>query len=252
MSHFYTIHLRKWRRWVVVVVVALFAAVFLWFEHNDTFSVFSTDQPEALTKGNKDEKNIALTFNISWGEKKVHDILQRLKNENVQATFFVSGEWAERHPEIIEKITDEKHELGILGYRYKSYLEQEPEQVKKDLLRAQEVFEELGHDDIDLVRPPDGEFDKNTIELVENLGFNMIHWSVNPNDWKNPGEKKITDFIMEETYNGDILLMHASDSVKQTEKSLKTVLPGLKNKEYHFVPVSEFINQAHTESEPIK
>lgn len=252
MGHFYTFHL-KWKSWTVIVLLALFTATFVWFERDGTFSIFSHEkETAALSKGNKDEANIALTFDISWGEKKIHAILERLKEENVQATFFVSGEWAERHPEILEEITDGKHELGMLGYRYKSYLNQKPEQVKKDLLHAKEVFQKLGLDDINLVRPPSGQFDKEIIKLAENLGLTVVHWNVNPNDWKNPGTEAITDFVMKQTSNGDIILLHASDSVKQTNEALKTILPGLKNKGFHFVTISEFINQAHAKSKPIE
>src|SRR5690625_6074286 len=132
MQHFYTLRFNRWKRWMVIVLFALFTATFIWFEQNGTFSVFSKDEPTALTKGNANETNISLTFNISWGEEKVHNILKQLEQNQVQATFFVSGEWAERHPEILEKITEGKHELGMLGYRYKSYLDQEIEEVRKD------------------------------------------------------------------------------------------------------------------------
>jgi len=94
----------KMKRWALIVVLAFFTAGFLWFESNGSLSVFSKESPVALTKGSSDEPNIALTFNISWGEKKVHDILKQLEQHQVQATFFVSGEWAEKHPDILKKI----------------------------------------------------------------------------------------------------------------------------------------------------
>lgn len=249
MDHFYALRFNRWKRWLIVIVFALFTATFLWFQSDGAFSVFSKEEPAALTKGNADESNIALTFNISWGEEKVHDILKQLKQKNVQATFFVSGEWAERHPKILEKITDGEHELGMLGYRYKSYLDQEIEKVRKDLVHAKEVFGELGYKDVELLRPPSGHFNKEVLKLAEEMGFNVIHWNVNPNDWKNPGTQNITNVVMEQTSNGDIILMHASDSVKQTDNALKTILRGLKNKGFQFVSMSELINQAHAESE---
>ncbi len=200
-----------------------------------------------MTKGNANESNIALTFNISWGEDRVHDILNQLNEKNVQATFFVNGEWAERHPDILEKITEDKHDLGILGYQYKSYLDQNIDQVKADLRKAREAFDKLGYEDVDLLRPPSGHFNKEVIELAENMDYKVIHWNVNTNDWKNPGTDTIVDTVMKSTTNGDILLLHASDSAKQTANALKTILPGLKNKGFSFVSITELINQAHAE-----
>ncbi|HLR41399.1 MAG TPA: polysaccharide deacetylase family sporulation protein PdaB [Virgibacillus sp.] len=252
MQHFYTLRFNRWKRWMVIVLFALFTATFIWFEQNGTFSVFSKDEPTALTKGNANETNISLTFNISWGEEKVHSILKQLEQNQVQATFFVSGEWAERHPEILEKITEGKHELGMLGYRYKSYLDQEIEEVRKDLLHAEEIFDKLGYEDVELLRTPSGHFNKEIIELAEEMGYKVIHWNVNPHDWKNPGTQTIIDNVMSETANGDVILMHASDSAKQTAESLQKILPGLKNKGFEFVSISELINQAHAESKLVE
>lgn len=251
MGHFYTLKVHHLKRWIIIIILALFTAAFLWIEQNGSFFVSSSEKSTALTKGNADDSNIALTFNISWGEEKVYDILQELDKNDVQATFFVSGEWADRHPDILEEIDDGKHELGMLGYRYKSYMEQETEQVKEDLSLAKKTFSKLGYEDTTLLRPPNGHFNKETIDLAEDSGLDVIHWNVNPFDWKNPGTDKITDAVMKQTENGDIILMHASDTVEQTAKSLKTILPGLKNKGFKFVSISELKNQAHAESEQI-
>ncbi|HLR09123.1 MAG TPA: polysaccharide deacetylase family sporulation protein PdaB [Bacillota bacterium] len=250
--HFYVLRLNKWKRWSIIVLFALFTAFFLWFERNGTFSVFLDEQPLVMTKGNANEPYIALTFNISWGEERVFDILKKLKAHDVQATFFVSGEWAERHPDILEKITAEKHELGMLGYRYKSYLKQDTEEVQNDLQKAGDIFNKLGYEDVNVLRPPNGHFNKETIELAESLGYYVVHWNVNPNDWKNPGADVIVDRVMKTTENGDIILMHASDTVKHTAKALETVLPGLQNKKFEFVTITELKNQAHAESELVE
>lgn len=252
MEHFYVLRFNRWKRWLVVVLFALFTATFVWFEQDGTFSVFSKDEPAALTKGNANESNIALTFNISWGEERVFDILDQLAKDQVQATFFVSGEWAERHPDILEKISDGKHELGMLGYRYKSYLDQEIEQVRGDLLHAREVFDKMGYKDVTLLRTPSGHFNKEILELAQEMNYTVIHWNVNSNDWKNPGTERIVDNVMKHTGNGDILLMHASDSAKQTADALKKIQPGLKNKGFTFVPVTELINAAHAESKIVE
>ncbi|WP_156291795.1 polysaccharide deacetylase family sporulation protein PdaB [Oceanobacillus salinisoli] len=252
MNHFHVWKFNRFKRWILVTVLAFFTAMVLWVNENGALSVFSKEETAAITKGNSDEPNIALTFNISWGEEKVHDILKQLEKHNVQATFFVSGEWAERHPTILEDISEGNHELGMLGYRYKSYIDQDLEQVRKDLLNAREVFNKLGYEDIELLRPPNGHFDEEILNLAKEMNFQVIHWNINPNDWENPGTQVIVDNVMKNTKNGDIILMHASDSVKQTSDALETILPGLKNKGLQFVTITELLNQAHAESEIVE
>lgn len=246
MQHFYTWHWNRWKRWLAITVIAFLLTGLVWIERDRVLSVFSTNGTAALTKGNKDNTTVALTFNISWGENKVHDILEILRKKDIQATFFVSGEWAERHPDLLDEIVDDGHELGMLGYRYKSYLDQDIQQVEKDLLYAREIFSKLGHEDIKLLRPPNGHFNKEIIELAEQMNFEVIHWSVNPDDWKNPGTDEIIERVMRETSNGDIVLLHASDSAKQTKKALETIIPGLAGKKLKAVTISEIINQAES------
>lgn len=237
----------------MIILLSLFAAIILWSEQISSLSIFSrTDEAAALLKGNPDNQHIALTFNISWGDEKVYGILEELEKQDVQATFFVSGEWAERHPEILEEITNQKHELGMMGYRYKSYLAQEIDQVRKDLYYAKEVFRKLGYTDLHLLRPPSGHFNEEVLDLAKNEGFQVVYWNVNPNDWENPGTQAIVDHVMKETTNGDIILLHASDSAKQTSQALQTILPGLENKGFKFVTISELFQGTDTESKIIE
>jgi len=252
MTHFYVWKWTHWKRWLTIILIAFFTASLLWVSQNRASPVSSSKETSVLAKGSSDEPHVALTFNISWGEEKVHDILKQLEDHQTQATFFLSGEWAEKHPDIVQKISEDKHDIGMLGYRYKSYLDQNIDQVREDLIHAQEVFEKLGFEDMKLLRTPSGHFNEEVIELTEQLGFQTIHWNVNPNDWENPGTQNIVDMVMQQTDNGDIVLLHASDAVKQTAGALDIILPALSNKGFEFITVTEMVNQASSESKLVE
>src|SRR5690625_4526445 len=110
MDDFYVWEFSKRKRWLFLIIFSLCIALFLWFGRHSSLFVCTKDTPTALIKGNESEANISLTFNISWGEEKVEGILKELKQNQVQATFFVSGEWAERHPAIVERIIEDKQD----------------------------------------------------------------------------------------------------------------------------------------------
>lgn len=247
MQHFYVVNFNKKKRMITIVLLSFLTALFILIEPARFLYVFSKDQQAALTKGDVNKNQLSLTFNISWGEEKVFDILDVLKEQEIRATFFISGEWAERHPQIIEKITEDKHEIGMLGYRYKSYLDQEIDQVRKDIIYAKEVFKKLGFEDIKYIRPPSGHFNKEIVELAESQGLEVVHWSVNPNDWENPGTEKITNDVLEEANGGDIILLHASDSAKQTANALESIIPSIKEKKIKFVTISELLSGVEAE-----
>ncbi len=215
--------------------------------------VFSTgDQPRALSKGNTDSNNISLTFNITWGDTILEPILDQLKKHGVTATFFLLGEWAEHHPHLVELIDQEGHEIGMLGYRYKSYLELDNPNIINDLNKAKDIFNKLGFTDIKILRTPSGHLNEDVLSTVVNQGYDVIQWDINPNDWETPGVEQIVDHVMSTTDNGSIILLHASDSATQTKEALEIILPGLKEKGFEFTTISKLISQADTKTEAIE
>lgn len=59
---------------------------------------------------------VSLQINISWDAAALDGILTSLSDADVSATFAVSGEWAERNPELLKGIADRGHEIATLGY----------------------------------------------------------------------------------------------------------------------------------------
>lgn len=234
---------------VLIFIAAFFTAFFMYLENVLHLPAFTAkDGPKAIYKG---EKDVALSFNIGWGDEKAGPIIEILKRENVKAaTFFLSGSWAERHPEIVERIVKEGYEIGMLGYSYQDYSEIEDEKIRKDLVLAQEAFKKLNVKNIELVRAPTGHFDQRTLKLADRYGFMIVHWSIDSKDWTNPGVAEIRRNVSKAN-KGDIILFHASDSAKQTAKALPLVIQELRSKELKFVSVSEMIANGNAQSSEI-
>jgi peptidoglycan/xylan/chitin deacetylase (PgdA/CDA1 family) len=90
-----------------------------------------------------------------------------------------------------------------------------------------------------LLRSPTGHFDSKTLKVAEQLGYTVVHWSINSEDWTNPGVKQIVKNASEAN-NGDIILFHASDSAKQTKKALPAIINDLRSKG-KFINVTDMI-----------
>ncbi|MCL1941881.1 MAG: polysaccharide deacetylase family protein, partial [Synergistaceae bacterium] len=69
-------------------------------------------------------------------ERPVEYLLELLKEHGVRATFFVLGWIAERCPEIVRKIYDAGHEIGLHGYEHKRVTSMTRETFEADLRRA--------------------------------------------------------------------------------------------------------------------
>ena len=229
--------------------MALISAWFLFLQNSVYSPVFSTKNgPKAVYKG---EQNVAITFNIGWGDEKAAPIIETLKKENIHsATFFLSGSWAERHPDLVATIVKEGYEIGLLGYNYKDYSDLKDEEITRDIAKGLEVFKKMNVKNIELLRAPTGHFDKRLLKISENFGLTVVHWSVDSKDWTNPGVDQIVRNATQ-AQKGDIILLHASDSAKQTNKALPQILNKLRGQNLKFVTVSEMISNSSTRSEEI-
>jgi peptidoglycan-N-acetylglucosamine deacetylase len=250
MNFFFVLNGKSLKNVSLVLIAAFFTAWFLYMENHAQIPVFSTkDGPKAVYRG---ERDLALTFNIGWGDEKAEPILDTLKKENVKsATFFLAGSWAERHPDLVSRIGKEGYEIGILGYNYEEYTDLEDVKIAKDISKAQEVFTKLNVKSIKLLRAPTGHFDERTLKIAKRYGYTVVHWSVDSKDWQNPGVSTIVENT-KKAKKGDIILLHASDSAKQTAKALPLILADIRQKGLKFVSVTEMIANGEARSKEIR
>ncbi|WP_079504225.1 polysaccharide deacetylase family protein [Mesobacillus jeotgali] len=250
MNFFYVMNAKSIKTVFVIVVAAFFTAWFFYMENMVQVPAFSAkDGPKAIYQG---ENDLALTFNIGWGDEKAGPILDVLAKQKAGAvTFFLSGSWAERHPDLVSRMVKEGYEIGMLGYEYKDYTELEEEKIRRDILKAQEAFKKLNVKNIELLRAPTGHFDQRTLKIADRLGYTVVHWSLDTKDWTNPGTTVIAENAAK-AKKGDILLMHASDSAKQTAEALPLVLKDIRSKNLKMVTVSEMIANGDSKSSEVK
>jgi polysaccharide deacetylase family sporulation protein PdaB len=254
MKQFHVIHMKTIKQVAIIMFVAFFTAGILYVENVLNYPVFSTsDGPKAIYRGETKGNGVALTFDISWGDVNAEPILETLKkHKTTNTTFFVSASWAERHPDLIKRIVEDGHQVGSMGYTYTNYNDLKPNEIKEDLSLAQEVFTELGLKDVTLLRPPGGNFNKNVLAVAQQQGYTVIHYSIDSDDWKNPGVEQIIQNTTSTIKGGDIVLLHASDSAKQTNKALPSVLNALSSKNLKNVTVGDLISNANAQSSEIK
>ncbi|GAE35383.1 polysaccharide deacetylase family sporulation protein PdaB [Halalkalibacter akibai] len=253
MNFFWIFHAKHIKQLSLIIIAAFFTAGLLYVERSQ-IAVFSTpDGPQAFYKAETDDKQIALTFNISWGENRIGPILDILDQKEVDhANFFISAAWAERYPDLVSEIKDRGHSIGSHGYQYKDYTSWDNEKIRQDLTQSSQILQELTGERPTLLRPPNGSFNKDVLQIADAQGYSVIHWSVNSKDYTNPGVDAIVNEVVPATDSGDIILFHASDSVKQTHKALPIIIDQLRGKGFTFTTVEDLMASTKAENEEIK
>ncbi|MBE3553747.1 MAG: polysaccharide deacetylase family sporulation protein PdaB [Thermicanus sp.] len=244
MKRYYwiTIRTRKVKQALILVIASLFAVGLIYAEKN-SMSVIALREPSAIYSVPTKEKKIALTFDISWGEIRTLPILEVLQKEGVKkATFFLSGPWSRDHVEIVRKIKEMGYEIGSHGYKHTNYSQLSDQEIREQILKAHAILKEITWEAPTLIRTPNGDFDQRVLNIANQLGYTVIQWDTDSLDWKNPGIDAIVNRVLTKVHPGDIILMHASDSCKQTHLALPTMIKELRRQGYQFVTVSELIS----------
>lgn len=254
LKFMYVVSAKKLKQLFIIVTAVIFAAGIAYAER-DTIAVVTEGKskvPQAVYKVDTKEKKIALTFDISWGETRTGPILDVLKDKKLsKATFFLSSPWGERHPDTVKRIKDMGFEIGSHGHKHDNYSKYSEDEIRTQIGKAHTILKELTGKNPNLIRLPNGDFDKRVLKIASEMGYTVIQWDTDSKDWTNPGVEQIVTNVVSKAHPGDIILMHASDSCKQTHLALPQIIDQLKAAGYEFVTVSELMAGSQVDSQEI-
>lgn len=96
---------------MVLGVVVLVAAIvlFTWLAGPGKTPVVA----DPIYQGADDKNLVAITVNVDWGEDVLPEMLKVLKEKDVKATFFVTGRFAEKFPDLVKEIAADGHEIAV-------------------------------------------------------------------------------------------------------------------------------------------
>jgi len=223
--------------------------------------LFSATGGEPLAPVYK-QKKIALTFDacMTGGMLKRVEagidhplynapLIDFLHSEKIAATFFITGLWAEKYPEIVKELASVPlFEIGNHSYSHRGYVENcyslpnLPEKEKEaDLRKSQEILLRLTGKSPTLFRFPGGCYAKTDQKLAESHGLTVVGWSFASGDAFNGNTEAIVQNVLARAKPGDIIVFHLSGGryAPKTAEVVKIIVPELRKRGFEFVTVSE-------------
>lgn len=183
-----------------------------------------------------DIKRVALTFDDGPHPIYTEPLLDGLRERGVKATFFVTGENAKLHPDIIKRMHEEGHLIGNHTYTHIELTKSNRETFKQELVKTNEVIQEITGEEVLYVRPPYGAWDK---KLESELNMFPILWSIDPLDWCTSNSSCITQAVLKKVGENDIILMH--DYYKTSVEAALMIVDDLQKQGYEFVTVDKIL-----------
>ena len=186
-----------------------------------------------------EQKQIAISFDASWGASHTEELLDILDQNEVKTTFFLVNLWMEEYPELTREIKKRGHEIALHSASHPSFTTLSEQQMRDELTANRAMIEELTATTPTLFRPPFGDYDDRVIATVQELGYTVIQWSVDSLDWQGLTAQEIITRVTDGVGNGAIVLFHNDGA--HTAEALTVLLPQLLQEGYEIVPVSALI-----------
>lgn len=125
-----------------------------------------------------DEKKISISFDAAWGADDTEQLLKVLAENDVKTTFFLCGYWVEKYPDEVKMIADAGHDIGNHSSTHPHMNELTSEQITKELMDCHQAVKDITGIDMNLFRPPFGEYDNNVIKTTYENGYYPVQWDV--------------------------------------------------------------------------
>ena len=130
-----------------------------------------------------DEKAITLTFDEGYENGYTPVILDVLKEKDVSAVFFVTGDYVEKEPDLIRRMIDEGHTVGNHSQNHPSMPELSETEMAQEIKTLHDtLLNDFGYT-MTLFRPPMGEFSEQSLAVTQSLGYRSMFWSFAYKDW---------------------------------------------------------------------
>jgi peptidoglycan/xylan/chitin deacetylase (PgdA/CDA1 family) len=186
---------------------------------------------------------IALTFDDGPNPTLTPKLLDLLATRHLKATFFVIGQNAADHPEILKRAIREGHEIGNHSWSHPNLGKMSDEAVRRELQKTEDAIVAAIGKKPTLMRPPYGSITARQKKWIhEEFGYRIILWDVDPLDWKRPGPSVVTARILKETKAGSIVLSH--DIHPPTIEAMPATFDQLMKKGFKSVTVTELLGMA--------
>lgn len=186
---------------------------------------------------------IALTFDDGPHATLTPKLLDLLAAHHMKTTFFVVGQNAADHPDILRRAVRDGHEIGNHSWSHPNLGKMSDEAVRRELQKTDDaIFSAIGKHPT-LLRPPYGSITARQKRWIhDDFGYRIIIWNVDPLDWKRPGPTVVCNRILKETRPGSIVLAH--DIHPPTLEAMPATFDQLDRKGFKSVTVSELLAMA--------
>jgi len=180
-----------------------------------------------LLNGSSSKREIALTFDDAPDDQFTPQILDVLKKEGVRATFFVVGNRAQAHPEIVRRMIKEGHVVGNHSWNHANLPKLGDAEFRDQIVHTDTVIQSLTGYRPTFVRPPYGNISENQIQWLASQHKVIVNWDIDSLDWKGLDAEQVKTNVLAHAHPGAIVLQHSAGGTGEDLSGTVQALPGM-------------------------
>jgi len=210
----------------------------------------------AFIRGPVSLQAVALTFDDGPGES-TPAVLEVLARHHAKATFFMVGEQVDAYPDYARAVAAAGHEIGNHTYHHANFCtpdatpgESPRDRLTREMDRARDAILNATGVEPTLARMPYACRSGWVERAVEKMGYTVVRWSVDGEDWARPGAAVLADYYLKHAEPGAVLLFHdgGGKNRSQTVKALETLLTGLEKRGLRYVTIGQMLNYTRVDT----
>lgn len=222
--------------WWLLILLLAFSILLVFGATKIGWNFFIT----SLHHGDRNKKMITLSFDDGPTETSTA-ILDILRDEKVPATFFCIGKRVSENPEIMRRYHAEGHLVGNHSFFHKSNFDlQNRVKMHAEMEEANTAIKQVIGKKPNLFRPPFGVTNPELSKALDLSGMTSIGWSLRSFDTATKSSAKLSQRLLGNVKNGDIILLH--DSMKITASILTAFIQTCRQRGFTFVRLDELLN----------
>ncbi len=182
---------------------------------------------------------IALTFDDGPSSKNTLRLATEIEKYNGRCTFFILGDNAKKHPEIVKSLYQQGHEIANHSMTHKNFNKIDENIVKYEINETQELLYTITGKEPKQLRPPYGVSNDIVRGIAGNNNLRVTNWTIDTQDWKYRDSEFVKNEIINNAYNGGVVLIH--DIHSTSVDGVINALPILYNQGYQFVTLDTLL-----------
>lgn len=192
------------------------------------------------------KRQVSLTFDDVPDLIFTPQVLDILHNYGVRATFFVVGNRAAAHPEMIRRMIREGHAIGSHSFTHPNGNKIDDAAFQSEILRTEQVLAGITGYKPTLFRPPYGNVTEQQILWLASQNYHIVNWNVDSLDWKGLSGDQVKENVLGHVAPGSVILQHAGggegENLSGTVQALPGIIESLHSQGIEMVTVPELFN----------